>query len=103
MAVDLIPERVREFIATNIESIAELEALLLLRSDPACDWTVDALTRRLYTNHEQTVEVMEKLTTNGLSAVKHGEPVTFHYQPSPKELKQPWQPLPRPIRNISYR
>lgn len=87
MAADLIPESVREFIAGNIDSVAELEALLLLRSDPSCDWSIDALARRLYTTHEQTVEVMARLSTNGLSAEKHGDPVTFHYRPSPKELE----------------
>jgi hypothetical protein len=85
MAADLIPESVKEFITSNIDSIAELEALLLLRSDPGCDWTTDALAARLYTSHEQTVETMAKLGTIGLSRVKQTEPTTFHYQPSSNE------------------
>lgn len=86
MATDLIPGSVRDFIAVNIDSIAELEALLLLRSDPQFGWSIDTLARRLYTSHEQTVEVTAKLCSNGLCRIEHGESITFHYQPASEQV-----------------
>lgn len=42
MAGDLIPDDVREFVIRHIESVAQLEALLLLRANPDRAWDVAA-------------------------------------------------------------
>ncbi len=43
MADELIPPDVREFILTHIDSIAQLEALLLLANQPETRWTVSGV------------------------------------------------------------
>ena len=43
-----IPEDIRRFVLTSIPSVPHLEALLLLRADPAQAWTSASLAERLY-------------------------------------------------------
>jgi hypothetical protein len=43
-----IPEDVRRFVLTSIPSVPFLEALLLMRADPARTWRRDTLAQRLY-------------------------------------------------------
>ncbi len=42
MDSDFIPADVEQFIRKRIDSVAQLEALLLLRSNDQVDWSVDA-------------------------------------------------------------
>ena len=42
-----IPEDVRRFVLTSIPSVPFLEALLLMRANPAQGWSRDTLARRL--------------------------------------------------------
>ena len=82
MADDLIPKRVREFIAENIDSVAELEALMLMYRHPESSWSADSLAQRLYTSLEQTEEVFGKLCALGLADTDAGKPATCSYRPS---------------------
>ncbi len=86
MSDDLIPGNVREFIVNNIDSIAELEALLLLYGEPQGNWTISTIAKRLYTNQEQIQEVMAKLHLLELTSVSHESPTTYNYQPSSADL-----------------
>ena len=40
MVGGLIPEDIQAFLLKRIDSIAQLEALLLLRDHPECEWSV---------------------------------------------------------------
>ena len=86
MSDNLIADIVRDFITSNIDSITELEALLLIRREPQLKWTAADLAERLYTSPEQVEEAIENLTLRGLSCIKRGKPVTYYYQPSTPEL-----------------
>jgi hypothetical protein len=86
MSDELISDIVRDFIASNIDSIAELEALLLIRREPQLKWTAADLAERLYTSPAQAEGAMVKLTERGLSCIKEGKPVTYYYRPSSPEL-----------------
>jgi len=54
---DPLPTNVRHFIAQQIESVAQLETLLLLRRDPQRSWSVEELAQQLYIS-EQMCKVM---------------------------------------------
>jgi hypothetical protein len=86
MAENLIPEAVREFIASHIDSVAELEALLLLRRDQEIKWSVGALAERLYISEEQAEGVATSLCSLALAVVADRDPVTYQYRPSSLEL-----------------
>src|SRR5689334_18385544 len=88
MVDDLIPDDVRQFILRFIESVAHLEGLLLLRSDPQTAWTVDQVTGRLYIDKAQAAGVLAYLSTNGFLKTT-GSPVpAYSYRPASMELAQ---------------
>lgn len=66
MADDLIPEDLRDFILRHIDSIAQLEALLLLRRNPEETWTAEASAKRLYISEADATHVLDRLCADGL-------------------------------------
>jgi hypothetical protein len=68
MVEDLIPEDVRDFVIKHIDSITHLEALLLLRGNPAEHWTADSTAGRLYISEKETANVLSRLCSLGFIA-----------------------------------
>ena len=66
MTDESIPADLREFILRFIDSVAHLEALLLLRANPQTSWDVPTVAKRLYTSEEQASEVLAQLCVEGL-------------------------------------
>lgn len=58
---DPLPLNVRQFIAHQIESVAQLEILLLLRRDPQRLWDADELARQLYISTQMCKVMLEDL------------------------------------------
>lgn len=88
MGDDLIPNEVREFIIDKIDSVAELEGLLLLSRNPETNWSVEDLAQRLYTSPQQTEDVVSHLHSLGFLAVKEGSTLTYNYQPASPKLAE---------------
>jgi hypothetical protein len=80
MADDLIPAEVREFIHTYIESIADLEALLLLARDAHAKWTAASVAEQLYIEEPQSGDVLARLCAGGLARCQAG---TFWFNDGP--------------------
>jgi len=87
MANDLIPDDVKEFIIEKIDSVAELEALLLIYRNPETDWSVGDLAQRLYTSSEQTERVLTQLLAHDFLAVGQN-PAVYRYQPKTLHLAE---------------
>ena len=86
MGEALIPDDVPAFLLQHIDSIAQLEALLLLRADLTCTWNAETVAKRLYiTTHEATV-VLERLATDGFLNTRQDLPGSYHYHPVAAEL-----------------
>jgi hypothetical protein len=83
MVDDPIPAEVRDFLVRCIESVAQLEALLLLRGPPQLAWNVPAVAQRLYVGEGEAAKLLSGLVSNEL-AVSDGS--DFHYQPRDAEL-----------------
>jgi hypothetical protein len=66
LADDIIPEDLRDFILRHIDSIAQLEALLLLRRKPEEFWTAEASAKRLYISEADAKNVLDRLCADGL-------------------------------------
>ena len=66
MAQAAVPERVRRFIIDAIDSVAELEALLLLRENAGQTWTPDAASARLYVSLHVATYSLSALAQRGL-------------------------------------
>jgi hypothetical protein len=79
MAEDLLPDDVKAFLLRHIDSIAHLEALLLLRANVELTWNAETLAKRLYTPVEATAEILARLCADGFLATEGSEPLVYHY------------------------
>lgn len=86
MAENPFASEVRHFILRNIDSIAQLEALLLLCANPAEKWDVAALAKRLYISEQETYSLLTRLCDLGLTAISGDDPSRYTYQPASDEL-----------------
>jgi hypothetical protein len=84
MADDLIPADVRDFILRHIDSVAQIEALLLLRGNPQDTWNVQYIAQRLYTTEQELAEVLARLCEDGLLSCS-GD--TYRYDGATPELR----------------
>lgn len=87
MAEPLIPDEVAQFVLDKIDSVAQLEALLLLRNNRETDWTVEALAARLYIQHEQTAHLLGVLQSQGFVVSKGTDRALYRYEPASQELQ----------------
>jgi len=82
---DLIPEDLRDFVLRHIDSIAQLEALLLLRRNPTEAWTADVAAKRLYTTEAEATNVLDQLCADGLLICTDG---SYRFDPQSDEQRQ---------------
>jgi hypothetical protein len=82
----IIPEDLRRFILTSVPSVPFLEALLLLRADPAQAWQPETLARRLYIRERVAQTLLDDLCTAGI-ATCGGASGTYAYGPASAELR----------------
>jgi hypothetical protein len=78
----LLPE-VRRFVLTSIPSVPFLEAMLLLRADPAQAWNAAQLARRLYVPERTGEELVAQLSESGIAA-QASEGGLVRYAPDPE-------------------
>jgi hypothetical protein len=81
---DKIPESVRRVIAEHIDSVAELEAILLLRGSRDRGWTADAAGARLYVRTTVAEHVLSVLAARGFFASTSG---MYRYAPATPQLE----------------
>jgi hypothetical protein len=67
-----IPDDLREFILQYIDSISQLEALLILRNDPSVAWRAQDLSKRIYVSPQRTTELLGRLLADGFAATDDG-------------------------------
>lgn len=87
MTEQFIPDDVVRFVLEKIDSVAQLEGVLLLRGEPRRRWSAAELAARLYINEAQTTELLLGLSARGLVAAE-GDPALYSYQPGTPELRQ---------------
>jgi hypothetical protein len=83
----MIPEDVAQFITNQIDSIAQLEALLLLRREPHGIWSASTLAERLYITEKQTLDALEQLRAGGLITALGSDPTCYRYEPISPQLR----------------
>jgi len=76
MTEEPIPADVREFILENIDSVAQLEALLLLRDNSERAWDIASLAQRLYIGGAEAQDILNGLVVYGLAI---NEDARFRY------------------------
>jgi hypothetical protein len=83
-----IPADVQQFILKYIDSIAQLEALLLLRMNAGQAWCVDDVAQRLYISEKDAAPLLMALGSSGLVVAEEREPICFRYAPETQPLEE---------------
>ena len=86
--MDDIPENVKRFIATNIESIYQLRILLLLQGSPDQDWTSDVVGAKLYLDRALAGTQLAILASRGFFSTQPGSNPTYRYEPATPALRE---------------
>jgi hypothetical protein len=86
-AHDECPANVKAFVATHIDSVVQLEVLLLLFGAPDRAWTADQIARELRIDPAWVQTQLEQLCTRGLLHCEAGEaPSAYQYRPHSPQL-----------------
>ena len=83
-----IPEDLRRFVLTSIPSVPFLEALLLMRADPARCWSRDTLARRLYVRDKVAEGLLDELCRSGMAAPAPDSADAYCYRPREDALRE---------------
>ncbi|UGQ49095.1 hypothetical protein [Massilia endophytica] len=75
-----ITDEIRRFVLTSVPSVPFVEGMLLLRADPAAQWTTADLARRLYIGEKLAAQLMQELREAGI-AHQDAEDI-HHYAPT---------------------
>lgn len=75
------PVEARRFILDNLSSVEQLEALLLIRTDPTKDWTAEDLSKVLYSTPSAVQMRMDDLVARGLVLSATESPKAYRYEP----------------------
>lgn len=86
MAAGELTDEVRRFILTSVPSVPYLEAVLLLRTEPATGWDAARVARRLYVSDRQAAELLAQIAAAGIAAPEEGSPGLYRYRPHTDEL-----------------
>ena len=76
-----IPDDIRRFLLQHIDSVAKLEALLLMRHHAAQDWDAGLIAKRLYINTQQASTILADLSKVGLCRVTEPQGSCYRYDP----------------------
>jgi len=79
MGDDLLPDDVKAFLLHHIDSIAHLEALLLLRANTELTWSAETLAQRLYIPAQETAAILARLCADGFLAAHGSAPLLYQY------------------------
>lgn len=80
-----VPAEVRRFIAAEIESVGQLEVLLLLRGVADKDWTAEEVARALVMQRPAVAAWLEQMATRGLL---HAADDRYRFAPPSAEVER---------------
>lgn len=82
-----IPIEIKQFILKSIDSIAQLEALLLLRGNQSEEWDTEKVAKRLYISEQETALLLRRLCDKEFIIANSDQPPRYQYQPRSTELR----------------
>lgn len=81
MSSPQIPAAVLQFIAERIDTVPQLEALLLLYENPQRTWTDEQLAARIYVSRAAAAQILQALQRQQLVAVEPTQATHYRYNP----------------------
>jgi hypothetical protein len=86
--LDPLPDDVRQFLESSIDSLEQLETLRVLGEDPAKEWPVDELSRQIQSTTDQTPKDLSILEGRGmLRCVRREGRVLCSFGPKSSDLE----------------
>jgi hypothetical protein len=76
-----IPARVLQFLAERIDTVPQLEALLLLWENPQRLWSEEELAGRIYVSRPVAVSILQALQRQQLVTAEPAAAVRYRYNP----------------------
>ena len=76
-----IPARVLQFLAERIDTVPQLEALLLLWESPQRLWSDEELAGRIYVGRQVAATILQALQRQQLATAEPAATVRYRYNP----------------------
>jgi hypothetical protein len=76
-----IPAHVLQFIAERIDSVPQLEALLLLWENQQRAWTEEELAARIYVSLQSAAQILQALERGQLVTAETAQTTRYRYNP----------------------
>lgn len=86
MGEEEVPLDVRHFISAHITSVAQLETLLLLKTNPTQVWSPEAIARELRIDKRAASDQLAHLERNGVAVRTSEQGDAYRYNPATPEL-----------------
>jgi len=83
---EVIPQEIQQFVLSHIDSVAQLEGLLLFHSAPSLAGNADLVAQRLYISQDEASRLLRHLHMAGFLAVTSGENPTYFYHPRTSDV-----------------
>jgi hypothetical protein len=87
VSADGIPDDVHAFLTACIDSVEQLELLLLLRQAPEIDWTPDAARSIIYGHIESVRHRLRQLQKHGLLIQTGSTDLRYRFAPADERLR----------------
>lgn len=81
MTTPEIPARVLQFLAERIDSVPQLEALLLLWENPQRQWSEEELAARIYVSRPVAATILQALLRQQLVTAESVPSTRYRYNP----------------------
>ena len=81
-----LPREIQNFINAHIDSVDQVEALIIMRADPSHEWTAEEIAKRLYTSSESTSARLAHLHRKGLLSEIRSDTVRYRYEQRNRRL-----------------
>jgi hypothetical protein len=84
-----LPSELYAFLLNHVDSVAELECLLLARTEVNESWTAEQMAQRLYISVRNAHQVLDSLVARGFMARNMAtDAANFKYAPNSEEVEQ---------------
>lgn len=87
MTTQGLSEEIKKFIIEQINSLEQLEILLLLHSHPEREWTAQEVSQELRLSQTSVVDRLADLQSRGLLTAREDSALLYQYQPQKPELR----------------
>jgi hypothetical protein len=83
-----LPDDLTRFVLTSIPSVPLLEAMLLLRNEPADEWDAKRLAKRLYISERAASQLLDEMHAAELIGIGNDAAPSYRYGPAAESVRE---------------